>query len=69
MKNNSPDSTLFEKDNNSNNSPTTNINKTTNVNILLNRVRLDEKRNFKKKIFFFSLLVLITSTIVILAIN
>ena len=69
MKNNSPDSTLFEKDNNSNNSPTTNINKTTNVNILLNRVRLNEKRNFKKKIFFFSLLVLITSTIVILAIN
>ena len=26
--------------------------KTTNVNILLNRVRLDEKKDFKKKIFF-----------------
>ncbi len=26
--------------------------KTTNVNILLNRVRLDQKRTFKKKILF-----------------
>ena len=26
--------------------------RTTNVNILLNRVRLDKKNNFKKKIFF-----------------
>ena len=26
--------------------------RTTNVNILLNRVRLDKKDNFKKKIFF-----------------
>ena len=26
--------------------------KTTNVNILLNRVKLDEKKDFKKKIFF-----------------
>lgn len=27
--------------------------KTTNVNILLNRVRLDEKKNFRKKIIVF----------------
>jgi len=26
--------------------------RTTNVNILLNRVRLEKKNNFKKKIFF-----------------
>ena len=39
--------------------------KTTNVNILLNRVRLDKKRTFKKRIIFsFSLVVAITSVIV-----
>ena len=39
--------------------------KTTNVNILLNRVRLDKKRTFKKRIIFsFSLVVAITSAIV-----
>ena len=32
--------------------------KTTNVNILLNRVRLDQKRVFKKKIFITSFIVL-----------
>ena len=38
--------------------------KTTNVNILLNRVRLDKKRTFKKRIIFsFSLVVAITSVI------
>ena len=31
--------------------------KTTNVNILLNRVRLDEKRIFKKKILFTSIFI------------
>ena len=39
--------------------------KTTNINILLNRVRLDKKRTFKKRIIFsFSLVVAITSVIV-----
>ena len=39
--------------------------KTTNVNILLNRVRLDKKRTFKKRIIFsFSLIITITSVIV-----
>ena len=32
--------------------------KTTNVNILLNRVRLDKKKDFKKKINFLSILIL-----------
>ena len=31
--------------------------KTTNVNILLNRVRLDQKRIFKKKIVFSTIIV------------
>ena len=30
--------------------------KTTNVNILLNRVRLDKKRTFKKRIIFVTIL-------------
>ena len=30
--------------------------KTTNVNILLNRVKLDEKKDFKKKIVFVSIM-------------
>ena len=30
--------------------------KTTNVNILLNRVRIEKKNNFKKKIFISSLM-------------
>ena len=30
--------------------------KTTNVNILLNRVKLDRKKDFKKKVIFLSLL-------------
>ena len=39
--------------------------KTTNVNILLNRVRLDKKRTFKKRIIFsISLVAAISSLIV-----
>jgi len=39
--------------------------KTTNVNILLNRVRLDKKRTFKKRLIFsLFLVVTITSLIV-----
>ena len=39
--------------------------KTTNVNILLNRVRLDKKKIFRKKLLIFSLLVLLLSFIVV----
>ena len=39
--------------------------KTTNINILLNRVKMDKKRDLKKKIFISSLLV---STVTIAAI-
>tara|TARA_B100001939_G_scaffold219925_1_gene189285 strand:+ start:464 stop:673 length:210 start_codon:yes stop_codon:yes gene_type:complete len=37
--------------------------KTTNVNILLNRVRRDKKKEFKKKLFLTSLIFLILSLI------
>ena len=39
--------------------------KTTNVNILLNRVRLDKKRSFKKKIIisFFFIMIISVSTV------
>ena len=33
--------------------------KTTNVNILLNRVKLDRKKDFKKKVIFLSLLAMV----------
>jgi|TARA_B100000963_G_scaffold338980_1_gene336338 hypothetical protein len=33
--------------------------KTTNINILLNRVKIEKKNDFKKKIYFFSMLSLV----------
>ena len=42
--------------------------KTTNVNILLNRVRLDKKKMFRKKIFFVTLLGILVSAIIIFTI-
>ena len=39
--------------------------KTTNVNILLNRVRLDKKRTFKKRIIFLISLVAAISSLTI----
>ena len=50
MKKNYQDGTLFNSDNLK--KIDSNTIKTTNVNVLLNRVRLDEKRTFKKKILF-----------------
>jgi hypothetical protein len=44
--------TLLESDITSNKDLKKNNFKTTNVNILLNRVRLDKKRTFKKRIVF-----------------
>ena len=42
--------------------------KTTNVNILLNRVRIEKKNNLKKKIFFSFLMVTVIFIISILTI-
>ena len=39
--------------------------KTTNVNILLNRVRLDKKRTFKKRIIFSFFLVALISSLTV----
>ena len=57
MKNNFQRKTLFDEN------PTANENiplekiKTTNVNILLNRVKLDEKKDTEKKMVFISIMV------------
>ena len=65
MKNEDQEITLLDSDNVSNKGKKKDNFKTTNVNILLNRVRLDKKRTFKKRIIFsFSLVVAITSVIV-----
>ena len=39
--------------------------KTTNINILLNRVRLDRKRTFKKRIIFSVFLACVVSSIAV----
>ena len=52
MKKDDQDITLLESNINSNKDLKKNNFKTTNINILLNRVRLDKKRTFKKRIVF-----------------
>tara|TARA_B100000902_G_scaffold81_1_gene118 strand:- start:1023 stop:1220 length:198 start_codon:yes stop_codon:yes gene_type:complete len=42
--------------------------KTTNINILLNRVRLDQKKDLKKKLILFFLLATILSSLIVLVI-
>ena len=54
-----------EIENNSNNFYSNKQSKTTNVNILLNRVRLDNRKAFKKKVLFFSLLISLISLLFI----
>ena len=43
--------------------------KTTNVNILLNRVKIEKKNDFKKKILFSFLMVIVISVISIVTIS
>ena len=43
--------------------------KTTNVNILLNRVRIEKKNDFKKKILFLFLMITVISVISIVTIS
>jgi len=52
VKKDDQDITLLESNINSNKDLKKNNFKTTNINILLNRVRLDKKRTFKKRIVF-----------------
>jgi hypothetical protein len=57
--------TLLESDITSNKDQKKNNFKTTNVNILLNRVRLDKKRTFKKRIVFSFFLVAAISSLAV----
>ena len=57
--------TLLESDITSNKDQKKNNFKTTNVNILLNRVRLDKKKTFRKRIVFSFFLVAIISSLTV----
>ncbi|MDA8612420.1 hypothetical protein N9L10_00490 [Candidatus Pelagibacter bacterium] len=62
MKKEDQDITLLETDVSSNKDFKKDSYKTTNINILLNRVRLDKKRSFKKRILIsFFLVTIITA--------
>ena len=65
MKNNDQEITLLESDITSNKDLKKNNFKTTNINILLNRVRLDKKRTFKKRIIFSFFLVAAISSLAV----
>ena len=63
MKKNNQETFLVETDNLKNKDLETNKIKTTNVNILLNRVRLDQKKNFRRRLLLSFLLVTLVSSI------
>ena len=63
MKKEDQDITLLDSDISSNKDFKKDSYKTTNVNILLNRVRLDKKRSFKKRIIISFFLVAIITTL------
>ena len=65
MKKNDQDTTLFNSNVDSNKPLETDKIKTTNVNILLNRVRLDQKRTLKKRIVFSIVLAGLVSSLAI----
>ena len=65
MKKNDQDTSLFNTDIASNKDLEVDKIKTTNVNILLNRVRLDQKRTLKKRIIFSIILASLVSSLAI----
>ena len=65
MKKNDQDSSLFNTDIARNKDFEVDKIKTTNVNILLNRVRLDQKRTLKKRIVFSIILAGLVSSLAI----
>ena len=65
MKNNDQETTLLNSDIVSNKDLKKYNYKTTNVNILLNRVRLDKKRTFKKRFIFSILLIAAISSLIV----
>ena len=68
MKKNSVDIKLFSTDSSLEKNVSLDEIKTTNVNILLNRVRIEKKNDFKKKIFFSFLMLTVISVISIVTI-
>ena len=65
MKKNDQDKTLFKSEIASRKDLELDKIKTTNINILLNRVRLDKKRTLKKRIIFSLTLITISSLLAI----
>ncbi len=65
MKKNDRDTSLFNTDIATNKDFEVDKIKTTNVNILLNRVRLDQKRTLKKRIIFSIILAGLVSSLAI----
>ena len=65
MKKNDQDTSLFNTDIASNKDIEVDKIKTTNVNILLNRVRLDQKRALKKRIVFSIILAGLVSSLAV----
>ena len=65
MKKNDQDKSLFNTDIARNKDFAVDKIKTTNVNILLNRIRLDQKRNLKKRIVFSIILAGLVSSLAI----
>ena len=65
MKKEDQDITLLDSDISSNKDFKNDSYKTTNVNILLNRVRLDKKRSFKKRIIISFFLVTILTALTV----
>ena len=63
MKKNYQDTSLFNTDITSNKDLETDKIKTTNINVLLNRVRLDQKRTLKKRIIFSFIITILVSTL------
>ena len=65
MKKNDQNNSLFNTDISRNKDFEEDKIKTTNVNILLNRVRLDQKRTLKKRIVFSIVLAVLVSSLAI----
>ena len=65
MKKSTKGLTQFEKKEEFINETQLSKNKTTNVNILLNRVRLDKKKELRKKLIFIAFFTLAISSLVI----
>ena len=68
MKKNDQDTSLFDTNINTNKDFEVDKIKTTNVNILLNRVRLDQKKIFKKRLILTAFIIIGVSLLVAVSI-